>query len=42
MVPACLVPGPGMIKGKVEEYGSEVVSLHVKGIVLTQSFAISK
>lgn len=52
MVASCLIPGSGMIKA--EEYcvlgeqnrmrrsGSGLVSLHIKGMLSAQPFAISK
>lgn len=43
MVPGFLVPGPGgMIKGKWRRQGSGLVSLHIKGMLWAESFAVSK
>ena len=52
VVSSCLVPNPGIIQseeycflgcmGPERRFGSEIVSLHIKGILPTESFAVSK
>lgn len=52
IVSSCLAPGPGMIKaekycllgctGQMGRYGSDLISLHFKGILMVEFFAVFK